>query len=220
MPGAGGMPGSGFTFMNFGDMDDHMDGDESGYGSFSDHSPRKKQPPITTTFKVTLEELFTGCKKKMKVTKNLLDQSGKTTPVEKILEIDVKPGWKAGTKLTFPEEGDEVPGRVPADIIFVLEEKPHPIFTRDGDNLIVTKKISLKEALTGTELTIPTIEGKDIRLPIRDVITPDYERTINGYGMPNQKRPSDRGNLIVRFKVEFPKGPFSDRQKNLIRELL
>jgi len=214
---SGGMPG--FNFMNFGDMEeDQMGRDEDGFGSFSG-SARKKQAPVNSTFKATLEELFTGCKKKMKVTKKLLDPSGKTTPVEKILEIDVKPGWKTGTKITFPEEGDEMPGKIPADIIFVLEEKSHPIFTRDGDNLIITKTISLKEALTGTEITIPTIEGNDIKLPIREVISPKYERIVSGYGMPKQKRPTDRGNLIVRFNIEFPKS-LNERQKNVIKEAL
>lgn len=49
------------------------------------------------------------------------------TKQEKILEINVKPGWKSGTKITFEKEGDEMdPSVEPADLVFILEEKPHP----------------------------------------------------------------------------------------------
>ena len=43
------------------------------------------------------------------------------------MSVDVKPGWKAGTKLTFDEQGQKV--------TFILEEAPHKWFTRDGDDL-------------------------------------------------------------------------------------
>ncbi|PKI31435.1 hypothetical protein CRG98_048174, partial [Punica granatum] len=73
----------------------------------------------------------------------------KTMPVEEFLAIDIKPGWKRGTKLTFPEKGSEQPGRIAADLIFIIDEKPHKTFTREGNDLVVTQKISLAEALTG-----------------------------------------------------------------------
>lgn len=65
---------------------------------------------------------------------------GPTRSEDKILEITVKPGWKAGTKVTFNDEGDRKPGHIPADIQFVIKEKPHPRFKRDGNDLIYTQK--------------------------------------------------------------------------------
>jgi len=47
----------------------------------------------------------------MKITKSIQDESGRRSMAEKILEINVKPGWKAGTKITFTEEGDVRPGK-------------------------------------------------------------------------------------------------------------
>jgi DnaJ family protein B protein 4 len=55
---------------------------------------------------------------------------------------------QAGTKVTFENEGDEYPGVIPADIIFVLEEKPHPYFVRQGNDLIYTAEITLLQVLT------------------------------------------------------------------------
>jgi hypothetical protein len=52
-----------------------------------------------------------------------------------VLTINVKPGWKNGTRITFPKEGDVYPGRLPADITFVIKDKMHPKFKRDGSDI-------------------------------------------------------------------------------------
>lgn len=67
---------------------------------------------------------------------------------DKILNIVIKRGWKEGTKITFPKEGDETPENIPADIAFVLKDKGHPLFKRDGSNIIYSAKIGLKEVCT------------------------------------------------------------------------
>lgn len=64
---------------------------------------------------------------------------------DKILNIVIKKGWKEGTKITFPKEGDETPENIPADIVFVLKDKGHAHFKRDGSNIIYSCKITLKE---------------------------------------------------------------------------
>jgi hypothetical protein len=53
-------------------------------------------------------------------------------------------GLQAGTKVTFENEGDQGPGRLPADIVFVLAAKHHPVFTREGDDLIMTYRVPLR----------------------------------------------------------------------------
>ena len=93
-------------------------------GGCSWHGPRKELPqhlsgecrllkkvePIHKTFGCSLEELYTGCIKRMKVKRNVTYWDGKATTTEKILEIHVKRGWKPGTKVTFSGEGDIRPG--------------------------------------------------------------------------------------------------------------
>lgn len=111
------------------------------------HSRRKVQdPPVVHELRVSLEEIFHGCTKRMKITRRRLNPDGKTLRTEdKILNIIIKRGWKEGTKITFPKEGDETPENIPADIAFVLKDKGHPHFKRDGSNIVFTAKISLKE---------------------------------------------------------------------------
>lgn len=61
--------------------------------------------------------------------RKVLGPDGQSTRIEdKVLTINIKPGWKSGTKITFPKEGDQHPGRVPADIVFVIKDKHHPKF--------------------------------------------------------------------------------------------
>ncbi len=152
------------------DMDIEMDGDDDPFNSFSHfgfngvngfhrgggrrhrngplHGGRRKvqDPPVVHELKVSLEEIFHGCTKRMRITRRRLNPDGRTMRTEdKILNIVIKRGWKEGTKITFPKEGDETPDKIPADIAFVLKDKGHPLFKRDGSNIIYTAKIGLKE---------------------------------------------------------------------------
>lgn len=221
--GRGGMGGMGGGM----DMDDDEYGGIPGMGGMGgmfgggrrQPSGPKKQAPIKRKFACTLEELYTGCTKKMKITKTLMDESGKRVNAEKILTINVKPGWKTGTKITFPEEGDEAPGVIPADIIFVLEEKDHSYFKREGDNLSYTANITLSQALAGVNIELPTLDGRRLKIPIREVINPSYSKVVPGEGMPLQKNPAQKGDLIIKFNIKFPTS-LTEEQRKKVKEAL
>ncbi|XP_051979989.1 chaperone protein DnaJ-like [Xyrauchen texanus] len=167
---------------------------------------RKVQdPPVVHELKVSLEEIFHGCTKRMRITHQRVNPDRRTMRTEdKILNIVIKRGWKEGTKITFPKEGDETPENIPADIAFVLKDKGHPLFKRDSANIIYTAKISLKEALCGCTVNIPTIDNRVIPLPCNDLIKPSTIKRLRGEGLPFPKNPSQRGDLIVEFQVRFP----------------
>lgn len=151
----GGPGGSQFRTSHFGPMGHESmetDDDPFGFGMSGGHSgmgmPRRKQQDsaVVRDLQVSLEDIYKGCTKKLKITRKVLNADGRTTRMEdKILTIDVKPGWKAGTKITFPKEGDQAPHKVPADIVFVIKDKPHPMFTRDGSDIKYKATISLKQ---------------------------------------------------------------------------
>lgn len=186
--------------------------------SFKSRSSHK-DPPIKIALPCTLEELYSGKLKKMKIKRHLYDASGRTMEAEKILEIDVKPGWKSGTKITFPNEGDEHPNKEPADVIFVVEEKEHPVFKRERDNLVVETTVSLKEALCGTHVMVRTLSGRNLKINIRDIIHQGYEKIVAGEGMPSQKNPEQKGDLIIRFSVSMPRF-LNDQQKQELSNIL
>lgn len=140
-------------------------------------------------------------------------------PVEEILAIDIKPGWKKGTKLTFPEKGSEQPGMIASDLVFIIDEKPHGTYTREGNDLIVTQKVSLAEALTGYTVHLTTLDGRSLTIPINNVIHPNYEEVVPREGMPLPKEPSKRGNLRIKFDIKFPTR-LTAEQKAGIKKLL
>jgi DnaJ family protein B protein 4 len=107
----------------------------------------------------------------------------------------------------------------PADIVFIIDEKPHDIFTRDGNDLVMTEKISLVEALTGYTARVTTLDGRSLSLPINSIIHPNYEEVIPGEGMPIPKDPTKKGNLRIKFNIKFPSRLTSD-QKTGIKRLL
>ncbi|GLU06357.1 hypothetical protein SLE2022_233980 [Rubroshorea leprosula] len=156
---------------------------------------QKKEPPIERRLPCSIEELFNGTSKKVKITREVIDMRGKVLQVEEVLNIDVKPGWKVGTKITFSEKGNQKPNVIASDLIFIIDEKPHAVFTRDGNELIVKEKISLTKALTG------------------------YEKVVPREGMPFQKDPTKRGNLVIKFDIKFPTSLTAEQKDMIIKHL-
>lgn len=221
--------GGGDPFASFGDFDDDDDdygGGRFGFGARPRHSAAAgsgaggKPAPAIYPLRCTLEELYTGCTKKIKVTRKLMDpRTHQSTPSEKIISVAVKPGWKAGTKLNYAGEGDEyAPGRR-QDIQLVIEEKAHPVFRREGDDLHASVNLTLEEALCGFAKTVTSLDGKELKVSNKAVTVPNQQLRFANGGMPNQKDPAVKGALIVTFKVTFPP-TLTEDQKQLIQQAL
>ncbi|XP_041320818.1 dnaJ homolog subfamily A member 1-like [Pyrgilauda ruficollis] len=125
---------------------------------------------------------------------------------KKILSVHLDKGMKDGQKITFHEEGDQVPGLEPGDIIIVLDQKEHPVFRRSGDDLIVRREISLADALCGCRQVIHTLDNRTLLVssPPGDVIRPGDLKCIPNEGMPVYRSPFQKGKLILQFEVKFP----------------
>lgn len=118
--------------------------------SFNFHgSPNRKEktqdPPIEHDLYVSLEDIARGCVKKMKISRRVVQPDGTSKKEDKVLTIHVKPGWKAGTKITFQKEGDQGRNKIPADIVFIIRDKSHPQFKREGSDIRYSAKVSLKQ---------------------------------------------------------------------------
>ncbi|XP_068647800.1 uncharacterized protein [Aristolochia californica] len=194
-------------------------------GSYSDGmgaspSPTpKKRAHVETKLACSLEELYTGSTRKMKISRNVVDANGHLQTESEILTIDVKPGWEKGTKITFPDKGNESVNQLPADLVFVIDERPHEIFKRDGNDLIMNHRITLGEALGGTTVNLSTIDGRNLSIPLNDVVSPGFEYVIAKEGMPVVNEPGKRGNLRVKFDVKFPSRLKPD-QKVTVKHIL
>jgi DnaJ family protein B protein 5 len=106
---------------------------------------------------VTLEDICKGVTKRMKISRRVVGNDSSVRKEEKVLTINVKPGWKSGTKITFQREGDQAPNKIPADIVFIIRDKPHALFKREGCDLKYSAKVTLKEV----GITICSIKRKE-----------------------------------------------------------
>ncbi|KAA8643503.1 hypothetical protein EYZ11_006608 [Aspergillus tanneri] len=140
--------------------------------------------------------------------------SGKKTVVErKVLHVHVDKGVKNGHKIEFRGEGDQMPGVLPGDVVFEIEQKPHPRFQRKDDDLFFQAEIDLLTALGGGAINIEHLDDRWLTVNIApgEVITPGAIKVIKGQGMPSFRH-HDFGNLYIQFDVKFPK---TDELRNL-----
>lgn len=122
------------------------------HGSPNRNKDKLQDPAIEHDLYVSLEDITKGCMKKMKISRKVLQPDGTTKKEDKVLTINVKPGWKAGTKITFQREGDQGRNKIPADIVFIIRDKPHPLFKREGSDIRYTAKVTLKQVGGNVEL--------------------------------------------------------------------
>merc|ERR1712232_1454917 len=133
--------------------------------------------------------------------------------------MGVQPGWKAGTKVTFAGEGDELHAGAAQDVVFVVREKAHSTFTREGSNLLHHVKVPLVDALTGSKIDVPTLDNRILRVNVRDVVTPTYTKVVRGEGMPHSKEPGSRGDLIITFDIVYPMS-LNEQQKEELKNVM
>ncbi|CCH59963.1 hypothetical protein TBLA_0C01480 [Henningerozyma blattae CBS 6284] len=213
--GMGGMPGGmGSMPGGMGGMPAGMGGMPGGMpGGFSSASPHEEEV-VSVDIPVSLEDLFTGKKKSFKI-----GRKGMRGEPEKVqIDINLKPGWKEGTKLTYKNHGDYNPstgGR--KTLQFIIKEKKHPLYKRDGDNIIYTLPLTFKESLLGFSKTLQTLDGRTLPLSRSQPVQPTEENTYPGQGMPISKNPGQRGNLIIKYKINYPIS-LTDSQRRAIAD--
>lgn len=209
-PGGGGFQGGGFPGGGF------QGGFPGGPGGGCAHEQpqRTKAPAIEQVLTLTLQEMYYGTQKNLRVTRKVM-RNGRQEQIQETLPIDIKPGWKSGTRIKFTEKGDETPTTIAADIIFTVEQKPHPQFERDGNDLIKTVTVDLNEALLGTSFSVYTLDGKAMDVKVDEIISPSYVKILPGEGMPMSKTPGARGDLKIKFNIRFPKALSAEQQRGL-----
>ncbi|XP_073129405.1 uncharacterized protein [Henckelia pumila] len=178
-----------------------------------------KPPPVESTLPCSLEDLYTGSTRKMKISRQVVQANGRLVQETEILTIDIKPGWKKGTKITFPDKGNEQPNQLPADLVFVIDEKPHEVFRRDGNDLVMNYSVTLAEAIGGLTVEAKTLDNRALLIPVNEIISPGYEVLVSGEGMPIAKEPGNRGDLKIRFEVKFPTRLTTEQRAALKRAL-
>eukprot|EP00697_Spironema_sp_BW2_P014530 gnl/Spiro4/4976_TR2481_c0_g1_i1.p1 gnl/Spiro4/4976_TR2481_c0_g1~~gnl/Spiro4/4976_TR2481_c0_g1_i1.p1 ORF type:complete len:443 (-),score=88.50 gnl/Spiro4/4976_TR2481_c0_g1_i1:101-1330(-) len=122
-------------------------------------------------------------------------------------EIVVEQGMKHGQPIVLREEADQYPGITPGDIVILLDQQKHEKFTREGDNLHYNLNITLVEALCGFKTVIEHLDQRKLLIEHsgEDCISPDEVRAVRGEGMPTPRNPFEKGMLLIKFTITFPK---------------
>lgn len=131
----------------------------------------------------------------------------------KILEVHVEPGMKDGQRIVFKGEADQAPDVIPGDVVFIVSERPHKSFKRDGDDLVYEAEIDLLTAIAGGEFALEHVSGDWLKVGIvpGEVIAPGMRKVIEGKGMPIPKY-GGYGNLIIKFTIKFPENHFTSEE--------
>ncbi len=134
------------------------------------------------------------------------------------ISVKIPPGISTGKKLRLPGKGEPGSRGGPRGDLYVqIRLLEHPIFRREGDDLYLEKEIRFSEALAGTEVDVPTIDGKTLRLKVPAGTQCNAKFRLKGYGLPRMDG-SGRGDAYARIVVSIPK-KLSRKQKGLLDEM-
>jgi DnaJ-class molecular chaperone len=124
---------------------------------------------------------------------------------EKELSVKIPAGIEDGKKLRLT---GQAPGG--GDLWVVIRVQPHPYFRREGDNLVLDVPLALPEAVLGTKVDVPTLDGT--RLTVK--VPPG---TSSGTRLRLRNRGINGGDQFIEIKVAVP-APANDRSRELIEE--
>jgi molecular chaperone DnaJ len=134
----------------------------------------------------------------------------------KKIQINIPPGIDTGSKLRIRGEGEEGErGGPPGDLFVFLYVESHDFFSREGDDIICQIPISFPQAVLGTEIEVPTLDGKRILIIPKGTESGEILR-IKGEGF-TKLRGHGRGDQLIQVIVKTPKN-LSKRQEEILKE--
>ena len=132
------------------------------------------------------------------------------------LNIKIPAGVETGSRLKLRGEGEAGPGAgAPGDLYVVLHVRDHPLFVREGADVVCEVPVSFTQAALGAEIEVPTLDGPArVKMPAGAQSGQAFR--LNGRGIPDLNG-YGRGDQIVRVVVETPR-KLSARQRELLEE--
>jgi len=133
------------------------------------------------------------------------------------IEVRVPAGIDTGQRLKLADEGNSgVRGGANGDLYVTIRVKSHPIFEREGDDVLCDVPISITQASIGEEIEVPSLEGK-VKVKIPPGTQSHQTLRLKGKGI-TRLGGYGRGDQLIRVLVEIPT-KLNSRQKELMQEL-
>ena len=134
---------------------------------------------------------------------------------EEEIHISIPAGIDNGEMIRLPQQGEAVKTGIAGDLYVKIHVKPHPVFRREGSNLIMNVPVKLTDALLGTIASIETLEGKTLEVKIPPMKRAEELLRVAGKGIPGE---GGRGDLIMRLEVALP-NKLSSKAKKSVEDL-
>lgn len=182
-------------------------------GPFGGHGSR----PQPVKGKDIIYELSINLEDTIENSEKLIAYHRDNSNQEKI-SVKIPAGMSTGKKLRLAGKGNPgINGGPKGDLYIQIRVIEHPLFKRDGDDLLLTKNIKFTDAVLGTEIDVPTIDKKTLRLKIPPGTQNNAKFRLKAYGIPhmNDKK---RGDAFVTVNVETPK-TLTKKQEEIVKKL-
>ncbi|WP_026370744.1 molecular chaperone DnaJ [Kallotenue papyrolyticum] len=133
------------------------------------------------------------------------------------VRVNIPPGVDSGLQLRLRGEGEAgVRGGPPGDLLVAISVKEHPLFQRDGDDIILELPVNIALAALGGEVSVPTLDGEEtLHLPPGTQHAATFR--LRGKGVPSL-RGQGRGDQVVITRLVVPTR-LTERQRELLQEL-
>jgi len=176
-----------------------------------------KPTAITKRIEIDIDIVLTGGKIPVDYERWVLEGGVKRTETTKIY-VDIIQGIDNNETIVVKDVGNIIHDNCIGDLKVLIQVRNDSEYIRNGLDLMVDKKISLKDALCGFSFELKYLNGKTYTITNQEgsIVVPEYTKVIPNMGIP---RGDTKGHLIIRFHIEFPKSLTSDVIQKL-KELL
>lgn len=131
------------------------------------------------------------------------------------IKITIPAGIDGGEMIRMPGMGEAIKNGVSGDLYVKIHVKPHPVFKKDGINLVMHAPLKLTDALLGTTLTVATIDDKKLDVKVPPMTEAEETLRLRGKGINTER---GTGDLLIRLSTKLPK-KLSSKAKKAIQEL-
>lgn len=178
-------------------------------GGFARQQQHIKGQDLALELPVSLLEVLHGAEKTIAVGHGAAE--GKVA-------VKIPAGIDNGKKLRIQGKGAPSPTGGPSgDLYLHIKVLPHPLFSREGDELVLERTVPFSAMLLGTELPVSTLDGKTLNVKIPAGMQPGSKLRLKGQGLPSGPK-GPRGDLLVRISPEIPRKPTAE-QKELAEKM-
>jgi len=134
---------------------------------------------------------------------------------EEEITLNIPAGIKDGEMIRMSAMGEAVSKGTPGDLYIKINVSSHPVFQREGHDLVMNLNIKLSEALLGMEYPIETLDG-NIKVKIPEGVSINEILRVKGKGVPDSK--TKRGDLLIKLNIKMP-SKISRKSRELIEKL-